>query len=65
MSSRKPDPAVELAQRMLEVFDSRRSFENAEPPTLQQLQPQIVEELQREAIQKYQQQLLAGAKVTQ
>lgn len=37
MSSRKPDPAVELAQRMLEVFDSRRSFENVEPPTLHQL----------------------------
>ena len=37
----------------------------AKPPTLQQLRPQIVEELQREAIQKYQQQLLAGAKVTQ
>ncbi len=37
MSSRKPDPAVELAQKMLEVFDSRRSFEAAEPPSLRQL----------------------------
>lgn len=37
MSSRKPDPAVELAQRMLDVFDSRRSFDDAEPPSLQQL----------------------------
>ncbi|MHB1556300.1 MAG: hypothetical protein ACYC61_02350 [Isosphaeraceae bacterium] len=37
MSSRKPDPAVELAQKMLDVFDSRRSFEGAEPPSLQQL----------------------------
>lgn len=37
MSSRKPDPAVELANKMLEVFDSHRSFEGAEPPTLHQL----------------------------
>lgn len=37
MSSRKPDPAIELAQKMLDVFDSRRSFEGAEPPSLQQL----------------------------
>jgi peptidyl-prolyl cis-trans isomerase C len=37
----------------------------AKPPALEQLRPQIVQELQREAIQKYQQQLLASAKISQ
>jgi peptidyl-prolyl cis-trans isomerase C len=37
----------------------------AKPPALEQLRPQIVQELQREEVQKYQQELLAGAKVTQ
>ncbi len=37
MSSRKPDPAVELAKKMLEVFNSRHTYENPEPPSLQQL----------------------------
>ncbi len=38
MSSRKPDKAVELAQKMLDVLDSRRSFQGeGEPPSLQQL----------------------------
>ena len=37
----------------------------AKPPSLDQLRPQIVQELQREEIQKYQQELLASAKVTQ
>jgi len=36
MSKKKPDPAAELAERMLQVLDSRRSFEG-EAPTLQQL----------------------------
>ncbi len=37
----------------------------AKPPTLDELRPQIERELQAEAVQKYQEQLLAGAKVTQ
>ncbi len=37
----------------------------AKPPALEQLRPQIMQELQREEVQKYQQELLAGAKVTQ
>ncbi len=37
----------------------------AKPPTLDQLKPQIAQELQRETVQKYQQQLLAAAKITQ
>jgi hypothetical protein len=38
MSSKKPDKAVELAGRMLQVLESRRSFGgDAYPPTLQHL----------------------------
>lgn len=37
----------------------------SKPPALEQLRPQITQELQREEVEKYQQELLAGAKVTQ